>query len=117
MNWAKVSIALLCLCVGACASPVLHQTASGKVEVTIENSAQEPVKSELVNVMINRGYAINRDSPFQIVFDKPVMNVLAAALLGSRYNSTPDARLSFTITQAGTSVRVIGDLAIITNPG
>jgi hypothetical protein len=108
--------AFAAIAVGACATPVTHQTASGKVEVTV-TGAQEPVKAELVNVMVNRGYTINRDSPFQIVFEKPIMNGLAAALLGSRYNSTPDARVSFTITQNGQATRIVGDLAVITNPG
>ena len=67
--------------------------------------------------MINRRYAITRETDFFVVFDRPVTNVLAAALLGSRYDSTPNARISYSLARIQDRIRVVADLAIITNPG
>ncbi|MBC6436935.1 MAG: hypothetical protein GDA52_02075 [Rhodobacteraceae bacterium] len=75
------------------------------------------VKSALVDRMINRGYNLTRDNQFTVAFDRPVENIFAAALLGSRYDSTPNARISYTIVENAGATRVVADMAIITNPG
>ena len=44
-------------------------------------------------------------------------NPLVAVLMGSKYDAQPNARVSYQIAQLGDDVRVVADMAIITNPG
>lgn len=67
--------------------------------------------------MLNRGYNLTQDNQFTVSFDRPVENVLAAAMLGSSYDGTPNARVTYTIVEANGATRVIADMAIVTNPG
>ena len=67
--------------------------------------------------MLDRGYIVTRESDYLVTFDKRIENVLAAALLGSRYDSTPNARVTYTIAKLQGRIRVIADLAVVTNPG
>jgi hypothetical protein len=96
---------------------VTHETPSGRAEVTIPNTTVDRVKSYLVSIMTNKGYRITKDSQFQISFDKPSENIALNVLLGSKYDSTPNMRVSYDIAALPNGIRVISDLAVITNPG
>jgi hypothetical protein len=67
--------------------------------------------------MLNRGYNVKSSTSTLLVFEKPIDNILASVLLGSRYDSTPAARVTYTIIETDTSTRVVASLAAITNPG
>lgn len=112
---------LLLFAVASCATPVQHNTPSGKPEVTIESSDTGEIKSQLVNRMIDRGYTITRDTDYLIAFDRPVDaaggGLMVGLLFGSRYDGTPNARISFTLSKMGDRVRVVADMRIVTNPG
>lgn len=66
--------------------------------------------------MLNGGYRITKDTPYELAFDKPVQNFAVAVLMGSKYDSQPNARVSYSFAQLGSDTRVIADLAVITNP-
>ena len=108
-------LALTAFCAG-CTAPVQHATSSGKPETTIAGTTPEKVKPLIVNRMLSAGYRITRDTQFEIAFDAPVKNVAAQVLLGSRYDSQPNARVSYSFASTGTETRVVADIAIITNP-
>lgn len=112
----NLGIVALAAALAGCGT-VNHQTASGKVEVTITGAPPEAVKAAVVNAMVNRQYRISKDTAFELAFDKPTENVLAAALLGSRYDGIPNTRVSYFLAPTPPSVRVVADFAIITNPG
>jgi hypothetical protein len=105
------------LFLAGCVAPVTHATPSGKVEVSISGVSKAAIRDRLTNDMINKGFLVVRSDESLLVVDRPVDNPLAAALLGSRYDSTPNARITFNIIKVGAAVRVIADCAIITNPG
>lgn len=111
----NLAIAALAAALGGCGS-VDHHTASGKVEATIA-APLEAVKAAVINAMVNQRYRISKDTAFELAFDKPTDNLLAAAFLGSRYDSTPNTRISYFLAPTPPSVRVVADFAIITNPG
>jgi membrane-associated protease RseP (regulator of RpoE activity) len=111
---ALVSFLALSACAGTLHRP---QTASGRPEVTIANTTPEKIKPVLVSEMANAGYRITKDTPYELAFDKPVQNLAMAVLLGSRYDAQPNARVTYTFAQIGNDTRVIGDVAVITNPG
>ena len=66
------------------------------------------------------GFNIRNTSNFQIIMGKPVTNPLVAgALAGSRYDSTPESRLlCWTFADIGNNCTHIGiAVQIVTNPG
>ena len=110
--WLGLAVALsLAGCNG-----VKHETASGRPEVTIRSSA-EPVKSAVTGFLVNAGYSITKSSDIQVVGERTPDNAMAAVLFGSQYDSTPKARITYTILPLGGTTRVIADMAIVTNPG
>jgi hypothetical protein len=113
--WGVAVLAAMTL--GGCGTPVTHATGSGKVEVAINGTAPEAVKAALVNNMLNAGYRITKDTAYEIAFDRPTDNIAVAVLLGSKYDAQPNARVSYSIAATPPTVRVVADIAIITNPG
>lgn len=109
--------AALIVMVTGCVAPVQHNTASGKPEVTVGTDDVGQVKAALVSEMVDRGYHITADSDYRLVFDRPVDNFLAGVLLGSSYDTTPNARIAYALVRRAEGVRVVADIAIITNPG
>jgi SPOR domain len=107
----------LAACLAGCGTPVRQNTASGRPEVTVHQVPADRVKAAIVNEMIDMGYRITKDSQFEIAFDRPTDNPVAAVLFGSKYDAQPNARISYSIAQMGNDVRVVADMAIITNPG
>lgn len=111
----NLGIVAIAAALAGCGS-VNHQTASGKVEVTI-SATPEAVKASIVNAMVNQRYRISKDTAYEIAFDKPSENLLAVAFLGSKYDGTPNTRVSYFLAPTPPTVRVVADFAIITNPG
>jgi hypothetical protein len=100
-----------------CTHPVQHFTPSGKVE-SVFLAPTDAVKARLVNQMTDWHYTISKDTPYLISFDRPSEDLMANVLLGSKYDSTPNIRVTYTIMQMQSgSVRVVADFAVITNPG
>jgi len=110
---------IVCLCAGVtgCVEPTVHDTPSGRPEVTLSTKNMDAVRSALINQMLNKGYSITRDTGHSVAFDRPVDNALGAALFGSEYDATPNARIVYTLAALDRSTRVVADIAIITNPG
>ncbi len=100
-----------------CALPVKHATPSGKVEVTISGASAKQVGPPIINQMVNRKYRLAKSSQHAIQFEKPVENVFAAALFGSRYDSKPMLRIIYSLIDLGDKTRVVADFHIVTNPG
>ena len=110
--------AVLCLCfLQSCITPPIeHQTASGKPEITIA-ATPEVLKPKIVTQMLTAGYRINRDTAYELSFDRPVDNLAVAVMLGSKYDSQPNARISFSFAPIANETRIVTDIAVVTNPG
>jgi hypothetical protein len=112
-----VVLALASCGLGACTAPTHLDTPSGHPEATISRTTPNKVKAALVHNMKDKGFQITKDKQFELAFDRPLDSKLAEALLGSKANGTPNLRITYSIAQVGDDVRVIADLAAITNPG
>jgi uncharacterized protein YceK len=108
---------LMPLVLTGCATPITHDTPSGKVEVTINGVQKSAVKDELINGMVNKGYTVTRSDDALLVFDRPIQNSAAAFMFSSDFSANPTTRTSYNLIQTGKSVRVVADFAAITNPG
>jgi hypothetical protein len=116
MKSALVVLALGCA-LSACTAATHLDTPSGHAEVTISRVAPDKVKAALVSKMIDKGYRITKDSQFELAFDKPADSAIAIILFSSEAGGTPNMRVAYSIAQVGADVRVVADLALITNPG
>lgn len=108
---------MIILLFAACATPVRHNTSSGRPEIIISGKAGKQVQGEIMNLMLNNGYNVKTSTDTLLVFERPIENVLAAVLLGSKYDSTPAARISVNIIEMVDSTRVVASFAAVTNPG
>lgn len=100
-----------------CATPVRHDTPSGRPEVTIRGNLAKPVQGEITNAMLNRGYNVKSSAETLLVFERPIDNAMACVLLGSQYDSTPAARVTYSIVESMDTTRVVASFAAVTNPG
>jgi len=100
-----------------CATTRPLSTPSGKPDITISNATKRQVTDALVSQMLNQGFNIKSSSDYNIVFTKPLDNLAAQLLLGSRYDSTPEHRASFMLVESGAGVRIVLTNQAITNPG
>lgn len=112
-----ILVAIMVVGLGACATPIQHATPSGKVEATIDGVSKSAVKDRITDQMLNKGYTVTKSDDTIIAFDRPVDNLMAAALFGSSYDSTPNARITFNLIQQKGAVRVVADCILVTNPG
>jgi len=96
---------------------VSHATQSGKPEACIRNAKPPLVSADLASLLLDHGYSISQQTDTMVRGDRPVDNVAAAVLLGSRYDSTPNARITYSIVKRADCVRVVADIMIVTNPG
>ena len=115
----RIFLILLAVSLYGCVQPqqALHNTPSRKVEVTINNATNAQVAPLIINNMINFGYNISRSNDYMIVFEKSTDNVMASLFYGSRYDSQPNARITYSLAQLNNNVRVVADFKLVTNPG
>jgi hypothetical protein len=104
------------LLLAACQTAQPPSTASGKPEVTIRAPVSK-IKALIISHAMNNGMSITKDTEYMLQFDKPTTNLGAAVLLGSKYDSTPNARYVITFAPLGDETRVIASAMSVTNPG
>ena len=108
-------VASVALWAAGCATKI--ETPSGRPEVTLPRIDPGQAKAALLNIMVNSGFRVAKDSQFQIAFERPTQNMAATLLLSTGYSGAPNERLSFDIAPAPGGVRVIGDSALVSNAG
>lgn len=107
-----VAVSLLC----GCTTPTLP-TASGRPEITFNGKVSDQISAKIADRMLNAHYSLKSSSKNLMVFEKPLDGVLAGVLFGSHYDSTPAARVTYTIVEGENSTRVVASASAITNPG
>jgi hypothetical protein len=110
-------LAFSLLVLTGCATPVHHETPSGRPEVTIQGNLAKAVQGEITNEMLNRGYNVKSSGETLLVFERPIDNAMASVLLGSQYDSTPSARITYSIVESMNTTRVVASFVAVTNPG
>jgi len=110
-------LAMVLMMVSGCATVQPIRTGSGMPEVTICGISKNEVMEKFVAGLSMKGVNIRNTNNYQIVVSKPVDNPLIAALYGSRYDSTPEARVIFTFADVNNCIYIGARLQIVTNPG
>jgi len=102
--------------VGCVITPPL-QTASGRPEVTLYGITKKQFFDEAaVNAAISGG-EIREINEYSMVIAKKNTSFGAAVLYGSRYNTTPEERITLTVIEVPRGIRIFATVAIVTNPG
>jgi hypothetical protein len=113
----KILIALCFLLAGCASNQIQHNTPSKKVEATFFNADESVICGMITEKMIDKGYFVKNSGNKLLVFDRPIEGVLAGMVYGSRYDSTPNSRVSYSINTYDGKTRVVVSFAVITNPG
>ena len=92
-------------------------TPSGRPEVIIENVSRKYIIDVLTNWMVNNGYEVKSINDYNAVYGKRSEDLTSSILLGSRYDSIPEYRISFAVMEYGNGVRIVQTLQAVTNPG
>lgn len=108
---------VLCLALLAgCATQTLN-TPTGRPEVTIPNADLEEIKNLLTQNAIDWGYHVREVTDYRAVYEKRGEGTGEAILFGSTYDPFPLYRLQYDLLPQGEAVRIVGNLAVVTNPG
>ena len=118
MDFAKLlRLWPLVLVLAACAPVQRLQTPSGRPEITISGATKKQVLDLLVAEMLASGAQIKQVNEYGAVFGKRDDSFAGALLFGSRYDSTPEMRITFNVVETPGATRVFCNAAMVTNPG
>tara|TARA_R110002074_G_scaffold130555_3_gene272237 strand:- start:419 stop:847 length:429 start_codon:yes stop_codon:yes gene_type:complete len=112
MNKILAPLVVLGLLSG-CVTPVQHNTPSGKAESCV-HLPKDQVRSRIANWLIDSHFNLTQQSDYLVQGEKP-MQGMASFLLASEYDVTPMARVTFNLLEGQKCIRVVADLAGITN--
>jgi hypothetical protein len=105
------------LLVGGCATAPPLQTPSQRPEVTISGATKKEILDVLVAEMLANGAQIKQMNDYSVVFGKRDSSLSGALLFGSKYDSTPEMRITYNMVETGKAIRVFCNAAMVTNPG
>lgn len=106
--------------IAACAAPPQQRlsTPSGNPETIFPNTTRKAVIDQIVASKLEKGMQVKTVSDYSVVVGKKVdNNFMASFLYGSRYDSTPEVRLTYNVVEVAGGVRVFSRMEIVTNPG
>jgi hypothetical protein len=96
--------------------PPAFATRSGRPEITVGSLTKPAAIEALIAATADEGWTLRSMSAYLVVVARQ-MTDWGRFLLGSAFNPNPEWRESFTLLQVGDSIRIVGSVAIIRNPG
>ncbi|NLH39902.1 MAG: hypothetical protein GX445_07565 [Elusimicrobia bacterium] len=109
---------LLCALLTGCATaPVKLNTPSGRPEVTIFGSTKKKISNTIINRELSKGWDLKSQADSLLVFTRKNTELGTQLLFGSRYDSVPESRITFTLVEIEDAIRVLLKGEIVTNPG
>lgn len=102
--------------VGCLVTPPL-QTPSGRPEVTLYGITKKQFFDNVAGTAMVGGYEIREVNDYNMVLAKRNTSFGAAVLFGSRYNTTPEERITLTVIEVPRGIRIFATCTIVTNPG
>jgi hypothetical protein len=102
-----------------CAAPGQRlNRASGNPEIVIPNTSKKQVIDKIISAKLEKGMQVKSVTDYGVVVTKKVEgSAMASFMYGSRYDSTPEARITYNVVESGSSVRVFSRTEMVTNPG
>lgn len=114
-----IFICLLSSLVVGCVAPQPRlNTASGKPEILIPGTSKKQVIDKIVSDKLEKGMQIKSVTDYGVVATMKVEgSPMASFVYGSRYDSTPEVRITYSVVDSGYFVKVFSRVEMITNPG
>jgi hypothetical protein len=112
-----VAAMLLALLMGCAAPRQPLNTASGHPEILIANVSKKQVIDRIVASKLEKGVKIKSITDYAVIVAGKVDSFWARFAYGSRYDPTPEARITYTVVETGTGVKVFSRAEMVTNPG
>lgn len=102
-----------------CATPAQRlATPSGNPEIVIPNTTRKAVIDKIIAAKLEKGMQVKSVNDYGVVVGKKVDgSFMASFLYGSRYDSTPEVRITYNVVETAGGVRVFSRTEMITNPG
>jgi hypothetical protein len=102
---------------GCMTAPVRFNTQSGKPEVTIYGTTKKKVSEAIINREISKGWDLKSQSDSLLIFAQKNTSFGAQLLFGSKYDTVPESRITFTLIENNDGIRVLLKAELVTNPG
>jgi hypothetical protein len=113
-----LAITLAAVLAGCAAPPKPLGTPSGRPEVIISGATKKQVADAIVAGALAKGSQIKSVTEYAVVLTQRVQGNLGASLVyGSRYDSTPEVRVTLNMVDVTGGVRVYARGEMVTNPG
>ena len=103
--------------ISGCATVKPLNTLTGKPEVIIPDASKSEIADQITNAMLSWDFQLQKRDENILLFSKRDQSLGSSLLFGSRYDSTPEWRFTYNIVDHPEGVRVIANIATITNPG
>lgn len=116
VNLRSVLFLLSVAALSGCATTRPLDTPSGKPQIFIPNTTMSNVQNVILDVLMQEGMTIDKQTPNMLVMDKPDHSLSDSILIGTQYNPTPDYRLVFQFAQMGTGCEVFATVEYVANP-
>ncbi len=100
-----------------CATVKPLDTSTGKPEVIITDASKKDIADAIVNTMLSWDFQLQKRDEYILVFGKKDTNIASSVLLGSRYDAVPEWRFTYNMVDYAGGVRIIANIASVTNPG
>ena len=108
---------LILVLITGCATIKPLNTPTGKPEVIIPDASKSEIADQITNAMLSWDFQLQKRDENILVFAKRDQRLGSSLLFGSRYDSTPEWRFIYNIVDHHEGIRVIANIAAITNPG
>lgn len=113
----SIAIAIF-LALTSCATVPPIETPSSRPECSTSGATNDQVQGYLLGKLMADGWMLKQQSPSQLVLWKENSSTVQNVLLGSRYDPTTTHEVRFVFSQgSGGSIRVFGQIALVTNEG
>lgn len=111
-----ILVLLSCITLG-CATPRQRlATPSGNPEIVINGTTKKQIADLLVSSKLGEGFQVKTVNDYSLVVAKSIDDFAAKMAYGSKYNRTPEARVTYNFVDFGGGVKIFVRSEMVTNP-
>ena len=111
-----ILVLMSCIILGCAAPRQRLATASGNPEIVINGTTKKQITDLLVSSKLGDGFQVKTVNDYSLVVTKTIDDFAAKVAYGSKYNRTPEARVTYNFVDVGGGVKVFVRSEMVTNP-
>ncbi len=114
--WHCLAASVIALALASCGTTQeVTQAPAVRPDVLVPSKDLNLVRGVLINRMTGIGYRVTTDAPATITFEKQLEQ--SSGFLGGMFGGPPYARVTTVLAESGGAIRIVAELATVTNPG